>query len=247
MNSLAVVSTMLIALFSSPPIPAASLILENVNQPILLAQKEMDLTQRQKDRYVNEIFADNILLYLRYLKGDADATVNQQLTTTSQKVMDLAKVREPFTFSFTLVPGEVFAFHPDVLPEFQNKPRRTALTTFKSSEGYRFVAGLWANGVCHIASLINWAAQEAGLKVTAKVNHDFAPIPGVPREFGTAIYYMEGAANANQQQNLYLENTYDFPVTLTFTVTDTKVILTISHPFTPALLFSSPLPPTAWL
>lgn len=233
MNSLTVVSTILIALLSGPQIPAAPLILENINQPILLAQKELDLTTRQRDRYVNEVFSDNILLYLHYLKGDADVAINNQLATTGQKVMDFEKVRQPFSFRLTLLPQEVFSFHPDVLPELKDKLKVSAPTTFKSSEGYRFVAGLWANGVCHIASLINWAAQEAGLKVTAKVNHDFAPIPGVPREFGTAIYYMEGSSPANRQQNLYLENIYDFPVTLNFVVTDTKVIITITHTLTP--------------
>jgi hypothetical protein len=247
MNNFAVVSTLLITLLAGPSTPAPQLTLEDISLPMLLAQKELDLATRQKDRYVNEVFADNILLYLHYLKGNVDATANKQLATTNQKAMDFEKVREPFSFSFTLTPGEVFTFHPDSLPEFQDKPKKTAFTTFKSTEGYRFVAGLWANGVCHIASLINWATQEAGLKVTAKVNHDFASIPGVPREFGTAIYYTDNTPTANQSQNLYVENTYTFPVTLNFTVTDTKVILTVSHPLTPALLFSPPPPPPAWL
>lgn len=247
MSNILVASTILIALNTGPQVPALDLSPKGFDQLYLLAQKELDLTQRQADRYVNQIFADNILLYLHYLKGDADAAGNDQQTTTNQKTVNFEEVRQPFSFSLTLLPGEVFSFHPDLLPEFQSKPKKTAPTTFKSTEGYRFVAGLWGNGVCHLASLMNRVAQEAGLKVVAKVNHDFAPVYGVPREFGTAIYYMDGAHSVNQNQNLYIENCYEFPVTLNFAASEEKVIMAVTHMPTPPVLPPAIPLTTAWL
>jgi len=75
---------------------------------------------------------------------------------------------EAFTsYEVVLKPGEVFAFHEDVLPQFNHKVIKTTHTHFNSQEGFKSDGYLIGDGVCHLASLINWAAKDAGLKVTA--------------------------------------------------------------------------------
>lgn len=166
---------------------------------ILLSEKTLDLTQRNPSAYINEIFSDNILLSLHYLKGDI-----------GDPQIDWTKVRESFGVSFVLEPGATFAFHGSaVLPEFEN-PTLTMNTFYMGNEGYKAFAGLYGNGVCHLATLINQAAAEAGLEVVAKVNHDFAPVPLMPREYGTSIRTFD------KNQNLYLRNDFDYPVTFEF-------------------------------
>lgn len=187
-----------------------------VEQSEILARKSLNLTTRTTDRWVSQIMADNILLTLHYLKGDMDA-----------KEIDWDQLREPFSVSFTLDPGEVFAFHRDFLPEFRGKVVKTTGATFHSSEGFKSDGYLFGDGVCHLASLMNWVASAAGLEVTAKVNHDFLLVPGIPREFGTAIYYLEGNTSSNQLQNLYIKNPFDFPVEFIFLVDNQRVELVI--------------------
>jgi len=187
-----------------------------VEENKILAQESLDLTTRAPDPWVSQVMADNILLTLHYLQnGDIEEKI------------DWEKLREPFLVSFTLKPGEVFAFHKDVLPEFEERVVKTTGATFHSSEGYKSDGLYFGDGVCHLASLMNWVASQAGLKVTAKTNHDFVPVPGVPREFGTAIYYLEGNTSTNQLQNLYLENPFDFPVEFVFLTDHQKVELII--------------------
>lgn len=183
----------------------------------ILAQESLDLTARAADSWVSQVMADNILLTLRYLKGDVGEEINWD------------ELKEPFSASFVLEQGEVFAFHRDVLPEFKKKIVKTTGATFHSHEGFKSDGYLFGDGVCHLASLINWVASQAGLKVIAKVNHDFLPVPGVPKEFGTAIYYIEGNASSNQLQNLYIGNPFDFPVEFIFLANNKKVDLIISR------------------
>jgi hypothetical protein len=123
--------------------------------------------------------------------------------------------REPNPYA-----NEVFAFHGNVLPEFAN-PSVTTNSRFFIEEGYKSVAGLGGNGVCHLASLINWTASEAGLEVLALANHNFALVPGVPKEYGTSI------RSQNKNQNLYIKNNFNFPVTFEFKVDDQMVVLMI--------------------
>lgn len=183
----------------------------------ILAQESLDLTTRATDSWVSQVMADNILLTLRYLKGDVGEEVDWEAS------------REPFSVSFTLGPGEVFAFHQDVLPEFEKKLVKTTGATFHSHEGFKSDGYLFGDGVCHLASLMNWVASQAELKVTAKINHDFLPVPGVPKEFGTAIYYIKGNTSSNQLQNLYIENPFDFPVEFIFLADSQEVKLIISR------------------
>jgi len=176
--------------------------LVEINQSVL-AEKELDLTTRAKSEYVNRIFVDNILLSLRYLAGEE-----------KKAKPDWEGVYQPFAVSFILEPGETFAFHQTTYSEF-DEPQITMNSKYSVREGYKVLAGLAGNGVCHLASLMNWAAQEAGLEVVAKVRHDFAPIPEVPRENGTSIRCLD------KNQNLYIKNTFDKTVVFTFQ-TDSK-------------------------
>lgn len=205
------------------PVAGAGFLAPEMVQPLLspvpevqvLAEESLDLETRWPVEFVNQGFTDNILLSLHYLKGES----------FGRGEVNWEAVRSPFKVSFTLLPGEVFAFHENVLPQFAN-PAVTMNSHFVTGEGYRAVNGLGGNGVCHLASFINWAASGAGLEVVANVNHNYAPVAGVPRENGTSIRYAEIGHNA-QNQNLYIENNFDYPVRFEFRVDSREVNLQI--------------------
>lgn len=206
-------------LLSPAPVRSHSAVLAGQN--IVLASHELDLTTRLPDPAGSEIFADNILLSLHYGKGDTN-----EMFDSSRINWD--KAHSPFEFSFTLKPNETFAFHNNVLPEYKNSIVKTLNSKFFMEEGYKSLAGLGGNGVCHLATLMNWVAKDAGLEVTAKVNHDFYIVPGIAREYGTAIFYAEGGNGNSQNQNLYIKNNFDIPVVFNFKADNKEVILTIS-------------------
>jgi len=187
----------------------------------VLAQKELDLKTRLPDAYGSSIFADNILLALHYLKEDTGDLVVEKNTLNPSSI-NWEKVREPFEVSFTLEPGQVFAFHNGSLPEFEKKIVTTMNSRFFIEEGYKSYAGLGGNGVCHLASLIDWAATDAGLGVTAKVNHDFYPVPGVPSKYGVSIY------SQSDLQNLYVKNTRQSKVRFVFKIKGDYIKLSLS-------------------
>lgn len=180
-----------------------------VEQKEVLSSRTLDLKTRLPNDYGASVFADNILLALHYLKND----VGQ---------VDWNKIREPFIVEFTLKPGETFAFHENVLPEFKN-PTIVLKSKFYMDEGYLSLNGLGGNGVCHLASLINWTAAGAKLEVVSLVNHDFYPVPGVPRENGTSIF------SSDPRQNLYIKNNQTDPVTFKFAADKEKVKLEITN------------------
>lgn len=164
----------------------------------VLAEHILDLNERlPNSEKGNEVFKYNILLNLKYLEGNLD-------------------LGNSFTTEIELQPGEVFAYQENLLPEFQDKSVKTSGTKFIAQEGYQAFAGLYGNGVCHLASLMNWTASEAGLKVTALANHNFWPIPGVPKEYGTSIRYLPDNGWKTKNQNLYIENPFEEPVKLVF-------------------------------
>lgn len=169
-------------------------------QEVVLAEHQMDLNTRNENPYTNEIFAYNILLALDYLPD-----------------------------SFALQSGEVFAFHPNVLSEFADSSLKTGWTKYTAAEGYKTIGGLPGNGVCHLATLMNWTAQDAGLEVVSKVNHNFFPVPGAPKEYGTSIRYMPDGSGNSQNQNLYIKNTFDFPVRFEFVVDEQMINLKITR------------------
>lgn len=198
-----------------------------VEQKTVLAQQELGLTNRLPNSYGSEIFADNIALALHYLKNDVETLKKD----SSAKILgpddiDWEKARSRFEVSFTLKPGEVFAFHNNTLPEFKDSIAYSTNSRFFIEDGYKSLSGLGGNGVCHLASAINWVASNAGLDVTAKVNHDFFLVPFVPRENGTSIFYAKQGGNS-QNQNLYVKNNFDVPVTFEFKVEKEKIALTV--------------------
>jgi VanW like protein len=194
-----------------------SIAVQNQTQNQLLAKHDMLMSDRYPVPSVSKVFADNILLTLGYMSGN--------VKNSGQINWDA--VHKPATYEFTLKPGEVFAFHDDVLPEFAGKKIITTNAHFDASEGFEYDGDLYGDGVCHLASLMNWVARDAGLKVVAPTPHNFAVIPGIDAKYGTAIYYAPGDTSANEAQNLYIENTLNKPVEFVFTYVNNNLTLSI--------------------
>ncbi len=171
--------------------PVAGVTGRLVEKNQLLASENLDLSQRSPVASINEGFKENILLAVDYLKKINGGQL-------------------------VLQPGEVFAFHKNILPRFEGEKIVTQESGFGVKDGYQVVAGLPGNGVCHLASLMNKTARQAGLEVVAEVNHNFAQIPGIEREYGTSIYFMPDGGNSSASQNLYIKNNKDYPVKLEF-------------------------------
>lgn len=208
------------------PIPLAQLVSKNDQEEQILAEHFLDLTKRHKVNSVNQIFCDNILLTLHYLEGDVDQFIKDSSKKLNQTNILWEEVREPFETSFTLYPDEVFAFHLNIFKDYEDDKIKIFNLQFFAQEGFKAAGGLYGNGVCHLASLMNWTASEAGLEVIGKVRHSFAPIEDVPKEYGTSIRYQKSGGNS-QNQNLYIKNTLDRPVIFRFIVDESKVNLRI--------------------
>lgn len=168
----------------------------------VLASESLNLNERYPVSSVSDGFKENILLAVSFLeKANGGVLILQ--------------------------PAEVFAFHKNILPQFQDEKIITQESGFGVKDGYKVIAGLPGNGVCHLASLMNKAAQEAGLSVTAEVNHNFAAIPGIEREYGTSIYFMPGGGNNSAAQNLYIQNNKDYAVEFKFSLEGEQLIFQI--------------------
>lgn len=185
----------------NPPTSLGNVLVEKPVIRQVIQEKTLDLTIRP------EGFGENILIALHYLKGDYGPSTS-------------LRIKEPFEVAMALLPGQVFAFHPNVLPEFAD-PAITFNSYFLTTEGYKSVFGLGGNGVCHLASLINWAALEAGLEVTALADHDFFPIPGIDKKWGVSIM------SSDKRQNLYVRNNLETPVIFYFEANSDSVSLKI--------------------
>lgn len=177
-----------------------------VKTPEPLAQREFSLDNRYGNSFVNNVFKDNILLVLKYASGEK----------IEPKKINWETVEKPFTYNLALKPGETFAFHDDVLPEFTGKLSKTTNAHFNLSEGFKSDGYLVGDGVCHLASLLYWAAKDAGLNTLAPTSHDFANIPEVPREYGVSIYNYPGKSVSDQKQNLYITNNKDKEIAFVF-------------------------------
>ena len=182
-----------------------------------LSSKEISLENRNNVNYVNDVFKDNILLNLWYMQG-------KKIDARDVKWDEITK---PFTFSFTLLPGKTFAFHEDVLPEFKDRVTATTNTHFNFAEGFKSDGYLVGDGVCHLASLIYWAAKEADLDAYAPTNHNFMEIPEVPKNFGVSIYNMPGNPQAGAIQNLYITNNRKKPIVFKFHYMNSNLKLSI--------------------
>lgn len=170
----------------------------------IISEKTYSLSDRYGDTFVNNVFADNILLTLAYMRGEV---------TKGQEV-NWDKVRENFNYSFVLKPGDTFAFHNAVLPEYKDMVILTPNVRFNSDEGFKSDGWLTGDGVCHLASFMNVVAKRANLFVKAPTRHYFANIPDVSREDGVAIFYGSGP------QNLYITNSLSTPIMFVFTHKD---------------------------
>mgnify|MGYP001591175047 FL=1 len=171
-----------------------------------LASREFSLAKRYADSFVNDVFKDNILLTIKYLTGEE----------IDPKKINFEDVRKPFDQKLILKPGEAFAFHDDVLPEYDGKVARTVNGHFNAQEGFRFSGLLFGDGVCHLASLLYWVAKDAGLETVAQVRHDFANIPEVPKEYGVSIFAYPGKQYSDQMQNLYITNNKEQEIVFEF-------------------------------
>lgn len=173
--------------------------------PVVLGVRSMSLDHRQVNQPLNDIYKDNILLNMAYMRG----------VVTKGSTVNWDSVRAPFEYEFILQPGQTFAFHDLVSKEYTN----VALTTnshFGGEEGYKYDGRLYGMGVCHLASVINWAAKDAGLNPVAPTNHDFYAINEIPKEHGVAIYADPSSPSVSAAQNLYITNSKDTAVTFKF-------------------------------
>lgn len=197
------------------PFPLFSLFSEPA-EDYVVAEREMSLENRQPVSWINEVFADNILLNLAYLRG-----------THSGRQVNWDDVKKPFEYEFKLEPTNVFAYHEDILPKYAGKVTQTTNAHFNAAEGFRTDGYLFGDGVCHLASLLYWVALEAGLEAEAPTNHNFMVIPDVPKEYGVSIYSNPFAKGSNTRQNLYIANNKDKAVTFKFKYVDDKVKVSV--------------------
>ena len=173
---------------------------------VVLATHDFSLEDRYGNGFVNDVFKDNILLTLAYMGGSVKA----------KNDISWDKVTAPASYAFTLLPGQEFAFHDQILPQYKGDVVKTTNAHFNYTDGFKSDGYLTGDGVCHLASFIYWAAKDAGLTAVAPTNHNFANIPDVPKQYGVAIYDLPGAFESSALQNLYITNNLDKPVTFEF-------------------------------
>lgn len=183
-----------------------------------LGSREFSLEKRYNNKWVSDVFKDNILLNIAYMRG-----------VVKSSNIDWNEVRRPFHYEFKLKKDQVFAFHDDVLPEFKGKIAKTTNAHFNSYEGFKSDGWLIGDGVCHLASILNWTAKDAGLDVLAPTNHDFAVINQVPREYGVAIYDVPGQSSSSELQNLYIRNNKDKEISIIFDYNGENLRVSISE------------------
>lgn len=176
------------------------------NLPKVIAEHKISLEKRYSVKSVNEVMKKNILLNLAYL----DQTI------TKKSEIDWSKVTQPIHFKFTLKPNEVFAYHNDIPKEYEGKVAKTTDISFGATDGFLSDGYLYGDGVCHLASIINWVAQDAGLKADVPKDHNFAPIPEVPKEYGVSIYSDPSDKNRGINRNLYVTNDKDYEIEFHF-------------------------------
>lgn len=195
-----------------------SLSSQNTPKDTVLASHAISLEKRYSNKFVNDVFKDNILLNIAYLEQKVKKPTD----------INWNDIEKPFRYQFTLKPNETFAFHEDELPIYQEKVVKTTNAHFNSQEGFKSDGYLVGDGVCHLASIIYWVAKDADLNALAPTNHDFAQIPEVPREFGVSIYNNPNQTSSNAMQNLYITNNKELPVVFIFDYDGEKLQVTVS-------------------
>ncbi len=178
-----------------------------------LASHEISLQNRYPVQSVSDIFQDNILLNLAYMRG---------LVQTDNKVT-WDEVKKPFHFEFTLEPNKTFAYHDDVSSEYKDSLVKTTQAHFNSAEGFKTDGYLVGDGVCHLASLMYWVAKDAGLTAVAPTNHNFMAIPEIDKQYGVSIYSNPSSKGSSTKQNLYITNNTDKNVVFQFDYADGKL------------------------
>ncbi len=172
----------------------------------VIASHEFSLEKRYEVKSVNEVMKKNILLNLAYLSGKV----------SKKSDINWDEVTKPFSYEFTLKPGEVFAYHDIVRSMYKDRLTVTSTTNFGAGDGYLSDGYLYGDGVCHLASLINWAAVDANLEVVVPKDHrSVASINEIPDDYGVSIYKDPGA-NIGADNNLYITNNQSQPVSFVF-------------------------------
>ncbi|MBI2196817.1 VanW family protein [Candidatus Daviesbacteria bacterium] len=205
-----------IQIFALIPLTFGSL-LGVIGNDHLLAYRQISLDNRQPDRFVNDVFKKNILLNLAYMEGRVNKASD----------INWDEIEKPFRYEFKLLPNKTFAFHSDVKAEYKDLLVKTTNAHFNAAEGFKTDGYLFGDGVCHLASLINWVAKDAGLSVEAPTNHNFANIPDVPKEFGVSIYSNPFVKGSSTLQNLYITNNKAKPISFRFEYNDNKVKVSV--------------------
>lgn len=183
----------------------------------LLAQHEMSLDNRQDDRFVNEVFKENILLNLAYLAG----------TVTKASDIKWDEITKPSQYEFKLEPNKSFAFHTDVKEQYKDSLVKTTNAHFNAQDGFKTDGYLFGDGVCHLASLIYWVAADAGLLAEAPTNHNFALIPDIDKKYGVSIYFNPYSRASNALQNLYITNNRSKPISFKFEYRENKLKVSV--------------------
>src|SRR3989344_842756 len=93
----------------------------------LLFSGSISLENRHENKYVNDVFKDNILLSLAYMRGMID----------DKYKISWDNVRQEFKYSLTLSPNTTFAFHEDVLSKYKNTLSATTKAHFNYQEGFK--------------------------------------------------------------------------------------------------------------
>lgn len=183
----------------------------------VVSSHEISLRNRYPVESVSDVFKDNILLNLAYMDGKVK----------SKQDINWDEIKRPFHYEFKLDPNQAFAFHDDELAEYKGKVVKTTHAHFNSEEGFKTDGYLFGDGVCHLASLIYWVAKDAGLEALAPTNHNFMPIPEISREYGVSIYSSPYSRGSNAQQNLYVTNNKNKPISFMFDYVDDKLKVSI--------------------
>lgn len=179
----------------------------------VMAQREFSMEYRYPVKSVSEVFKDNILLNIAYLDG----------RVRSASDINWNEIEKPFRSQFTLEPGQAFAYHDQVYPEYQGKVAVTTNSRFNKQDGYKSDGYLYGDGVCQLASLLSWVAKDAQLDVKAPTNHDFMAIPEVPKSQGVSIYYDSADKAHSVRSNLYITNNTDHKVSFIFEYKDGRL------------------------
>lgn len=202
-------------------IPVAGQAGQLVEQETVLASYSLDLSSRYPVTSVSDGFKENILIALGYLSSIGGSSEQPVIGDIIPQGDTLQAQRN---FALSLKPGEVFAFHKKgILPQFNESKIISQESDFTTNYGYKVVAGLGGNGVCHLASLMNLVALKAGLEVVAPTNHNFDRIPGIDKEYGVSI----STRNSPERQNLYIKNNFEFPMFFRFELRENNLVFSI--------------------